>query len=260
MQSMTAPPPGVSGGGDVAPAPPPDLTTALTNLSQALTALTAVLQAYTGAAQVTAGGPGSNSVTQTNDPTQTAPPTQAPSPTPAPPVDPPPPPASSVRDKIVASARGELAKHVTEDAGTDEDSGGNIRRYRDAVTGPKWAKGRGPEAWCADFASWVWKDAGTPFGPKGTGEASTSSMIRQARDMGSWKTSDPKPGDMILFDWGRGKGTADAASIVDHVAIVDHVTNGIIHTIGGNQSDAITKGSYPLDDKHVLGYISPPGT
>ncbi|MCW2973742.1 MAG: hypothetical protein JWN72_2015 [Thermoleophilia bacterium] len=276
-----------TGGGATAP---PSLATAIADLTQAVSALSAAVQALAGASQVAGGGPTTNAAggcscgsgaaegaaagaangvtgggatgAPSTVPTQGSPSIPG-STTPTSPATPAPPaagaPSSSVRDKILAAARGELAKNVTEDAGANEDRAGNIKKYRAAVTGGIWADGRGPEEWCADFASWVWKDAGAAFGPKGTGEANTSNMIQQAKELGSWKTNDPKPGDMVLFDWGGARGTPDEASVVDHVAIVDRVENGTVYVIGGNQSDALTAVDYGIDDKHILGYVNPPG-
>jgi hypothetical protein len=276
-------------GGGITPAAG-DIATAIANLSQAVGALTAVLQAQAGAGEVTAGGPlanasggcgcgseaangaiagageiatggGANAAPTTDSYAEVS----AGGPAGAPPLPPTagtdaaPPTGGAVREKILAAARGELAKGVTEDAGPNEDAGGNIKKYRQAVDGPGWDVNRGPEEWCADFASWVWKDAGAAFGPNGTGEASTGNMIKQAKDMGSWKPDDPQPGDMVLFDWGGGRGTGDDQGLVDHVAIVDRVENGKVYTIGGNQSDALTAGEYALDAKEILGYVAPPG-
>jgi hypothetical protein len=226
--------------------------------------------AIAGAGEVTAGGPvdtalgggqGANAAPTTDSYAAVS----AGGPAEAPPLPPTagteaaPPTAGGVREKILAAARGELAKNVTEDAGANEDAAGNIKKYRQAVTGPNWDVNRGPEEWCADFASWVWKDAGAAFGPSGTGEASTGNMIKQSKEMGSWKSDDPQPGDMVLFDWGGGRGSGDDEGLVDHVAIVDRVENGKVYTIGGNQSDALTAGEYALDDKQILGYVNPPG-
>lgn len=157
----------------------------------------------------------------------------------------------SVREKIVAKAREELARNVSEDAGTDKDKAGNIRKYRTAVTGP----GENPdaaEAWCADFASWIWKEAGTPWGSDGQGDDYTRTMVERAKGNGSWREQDPQPGDMVFIDWAGGEG-------VDHVAIVEKVENGRVHTIGGNESDRLKTASYASGDPKMMGFVSPTG-
>jgi hypothetical protein len=158
--------------------------------------------------------------------------------------------AGGVREKIVAKAREELARNVREDAGSDKDSGGNIRKYRTAVTGP----GENPdvaEAWCADFASWLWKEAGAPWGSSGQGDDFTPTMVERAKKTGTWK-QDPQPGDMVFIDWQGGED-------VDHVAIVEKVENGKVHTIAGNESDSVKAASYALGDPRMMGFVSPPG-
>ncbi|MCW2955937.1 MAG: hypothetical protein JWO69_806, partial [Thermoleophilia bacterium] len=191
-----------TGGGPIVAEPPSgDLATAVAALGEAVQQLQAVVDALQGATLPGApatlgGGPGAGSPVQTpiQSPIQTAPPQ---------PVDQAPPAPPSVREKIVAAARAELDKGVKEDAGADTDSGGNIQRYRSAVTGGG-EDPNAPEPWCADFASYVWKQAGVPFGPEGKGEDYTVAMVDYARKQGSWQargSAEPKPGDMILMDW-----------------------------------------------------------
>lgn len=160
--------------------------------------------------------------------------------------------AGGVREKIVAKAREELARHVTEDAGANKDSGGNIRKYRTAVTGP----GENPddaESWCADFASWLWKEAGVPWGPEGKGDDYTPTMVNLAKKTGAWKEQDPQPGDMVFIDWEGGEG-------VDHVAVVEKVENGRVYTIAGNESDSVKSANYAIGDSKMMGFVSPKGT
>jgi hypothetical protein len=159
--------------------------------------------------------------------------------------------SGSVREKIVATAREELAKNVKEDAGSNKDSGGNIRKYRTAVTGP----GENPddaESWCADFASWLWKEAGVPWGPEGKGDDYTVTMVDLAKKTGTWKTQDPQPGDMVFIDWDGGED-------VDHVAVVEKVENGKVYTIAGNESDSVKAASYAIGDPKMMGFVSPKG-
>lgn len=154
--------------------------------------------------------------------------------------------------RIAQIARAEFEKGVSEDAGPDDDRAGNIRKYRSAVTGP----GEDPnaaEAWCADFASWVLKQAGVPFGEGGRGEDYTVAMIDWAKSKGRYHergSHDPKPGDLVMIDWGGGKD-------VDHVAVVEKVENGRVHTIGGNEADGIREASYPMGDARMMGFITP---
>ncbi|MCW2927947.1 MAG: hypothetical protein JWM86_1915 [Thermoleophilia bacterium] len=270
----------VLGGGPIAPppgAPAGDIATAIAQLQGALSQLAAVLSAMGGAGQlgtppgpVSGGGaPGAGATgcgCGGQSPTQS--PTQSPVQRPTSPGDdvsqhkdgklPEAPPLGAdggVRDKIVAAAKAELAKGVKEDAGADNDKAGNIKRYRGAVTGP----GEDPNAaepWCADFASYVWKQAGVPFGKGGKGEDYTVAMIAHAKANGTWTDrakATPKPGDLVLIDWERG-------SSVDHVAVVTKVDpDGTVHTIGGNESDAVKESSYKQGDTRMMGFITPQG-
>ena len=53
----------------------------------------------------------------------------------------------------------------------------------------------------------------------------------------------PQCGDIVVFDFGGGD---------HHVAIVLSVSGGMVHVIGGNQSDAVTLASYSTN--YVMGY------
>ena len=58
------------------------------------------------------------------------------------------------------------------------------------------------------------------------------------------KVTDPKVGDVVVFDFGGGD---------HHVAFVISVSGGMVHVIGGNQSDAVTLASYGT--QYVMGYL-----
>ncbi len=283
---------GVNGGGGTTTttvagatsvAPTTDLAVAIANLAIAINQLSAALQARQGAAGVLAGGPSSSTsnqiangcgcgattappaalpdsspstdssssadstetVTQSTpaqEPTQTSTVTQTTAS------------IEEIRAKIVATANAELARGVKENGGEDKDATGRIRTYRTAVTGA----GEDPDAaepWCADFASWVRKQAGVPFGKDGTGEDHTVAMVKYAKQEGTWHARagyTPKPGDLVLFSF-RGD------SNVDHVAVVTKVANGRVYTIGGNEQDRVKASNYRLGDTRMVGYIAPPG-
>jgi hypothetical protein len=112
-------------------------------------------------------------------------------------------------------ARGELGR--VERTGNND---GEILKYPQAF-------GRGSEAWCADFVSWVSNQAGgrmnDPYCP---------SVVDTLKAQGTWKgRSNPQPGDIVLFDW-------DGDRTADHIGIVERVNaNGTISTIEGNTSD-----------------------
>lgn len=271
----------VSDGGLFAPAAVPaptptlaspasgDIATALVNLQAAVDALQGSVQAMSGAAQVTGAGPGGAPAAPAGcgcsaggGPNVQGPPYAPPmkfpvgaagAPDAAPPAPPTLSPSDDLRQRIVDIARDELAKGVREN-GKDRDDAGNIVKYRSAVTGP----GENPdaaEAWCADFASWVLQQAGAPIGKDGAGEDHTVAIIKWAKSAGLWQeraTADPKPGDLVLIDWEGGTG-------VDHAAVVEKVEDGRVFTIGGNEGNAIAPDSYSIDDKRMMGFVTPPG-
>lgn len=123
-----------------------------------------------------------------------------------------------VRSRILDIARGEL--------GTLETGGDN----RGAVEKYPRAFGRGSEPYCADFVSWVSRRAGlsmnNPYCP---------SVVNELKRNGGWKgTSNPQPGDLVLFDW-------DGDRVADHIGIVEQVNaDGTIGTIEGNTTDPQT--------------------
>jgi hypothetical protein len=122
------------------------------------------------------------------------------------------------------------------------NDGPKIATYRSAVAGA----GVGP--WCAQFASWVAKQAGEPLGEQGQGFQSVAAVYGWAQRVGRAVPAGagvvPKPGDLIV--WGG-----------EHIGIVDSVDpNGSIHTIEGNSGDAVTRHTYGPDGGGATGYVS----
>jgi hypothetical protein len=130
---------------------------------------------------------------------------------------------------LLTVARGEIG--VTESKQENEDWGGRIRAYRQAVTGPGYSPNRGPEPWCADFVSWVFKTAGRPLGPSGQGYAYVPYLKDWLVSTNQWRT-EPQPGDIVVFNW-QGPNSG----VVDHVGIVERVESNGITTIEGNTGD-----------------------
>jgi hypothetical protein len=99
-----------------------------------------------------------------------------------------------------------------------------------------------PEAWCADFISWVYKQAGVPF----TGGADGGWRIAGAAALAEWFKANgtwidnpghtlpvndpdaPQPGDVVYYAGGDG-----------HINIVVSYDGKTVKTVGGNQSDAV---------------------
>ncbi len=60
----------------------------------------------------------------------------------------------------------------------------------------------------------------------------------------------PAAGDIIFFDW-ENDGT------IDHVGIVESVTDGVVNTIEGNSGDKVARKSYNMGSDAIYGYGVP---
>jgi hypothetical protein len=111
------------------------------------------------------------------------------------------------------------------------------------------------EAWCADFATWVWRHAGLPA----IGRIDwVPSLVSWAKQRGVWKpgyNDDPRPGDLVIFS-GLHVG------IVETVGPADEIT-----MIAGNTptNNVARRGPVPwnrgtlIGPAPISGYISPTG-
>ncbi len=110
--------------------------------------------------------------------------------------------------------------------------------------------------WCACFVSWCanecgYIDAGVipKFAGCGTG-------VQWFKDRGLWqdRNYEPRPGDIIFFDWNDENGQ-DGDS--DHVGIVEKVENGVVYTVEGNSGDMCQENRYTVGYYEILGYGTP---
>lgn len=144
---------------------------------------------------------------------------------------------SSDGSGIVAIAQREYAKRPAEwDA--------NVLAYSD----------NNREAWCADFVSWVFKQANTPF----TGGVSGGWRVPAAINVKGWfeqhgqyfaagSAGAPQPGDVVFYGTDRE---------VFHTNIVVSVSGNTMVTIGGNESNMVrqqTRSTIP-GSGGLLGY------
>lgn len=113
--------------------------------------------------------------------------------------------------------------------------------------------------WCACFVSWCANECGyidREVIPKFSG---CVWGVEWFKERGQWQDGsyEPRPGDIIFFDWdNRGSsGPQDGES--DHVGIVERVENGTVHTIEGNSGDECRARSYPVGHYEILGYGTP---
>ncbi|HVE67690.1 MAG TPA: CHAP domain-containing protein [Solirubrobacteraceae bacterium] len=124
-------------------------------------------------------------------------------------------------ERVVAAARGELARNVHEmPDGSNEAP--RIARYRNAV---RWAAG--PAAWCGYFVSFAARQAGVPVGDGGRGIGLVSEFRTWAQRTGRWRTS-PHPGYAVVFRHA-------------HVGVVERVTGSSVVTIEGNHANRVAR-------------------
>jgi hypothetical protein len=118
------------------------------------------------------------------------------------------------------------------------------------------------EEWCADFTSWIYKNAGKPFVPVRIASVSEVQAMGQA-GKGGWHYHSssgytPKPGDLAIH---KGGG-------VSHINMVVNVSGTTVTEIGGDQGHGPYGGAHSRSDvsKHVwhgfsayhtVGYVTP---
>lgn len=117
------------------------------------------------------------------------------------------------------------------------------------------------EAWCADFATYVTKEAYKGSGkavPKGFGSPSVEGLRQWgiknncylktagAANKTNLIKNNVKTGDLIIFkEQGRS-----------HVGIVESIgADGKIHTIEGNTSDKVARRSYAANNSTISGFV-----
>jgi hypothetical protein len=106
--------------------------------------------------------------------------------------------------------------------------------------------GRPGEPWCADFVSYCATQAGHPLN-----ECSVDALLAKMKREGRFRTPDPKPGDLVFFDWNLGD--KDPSS---HVGLVELVGALALATIEGNAANQVARRTYPLTSKSILGYAT----
>ncbi len=113
--------------------------------------------------------------------------------------------------------------------------------------------------WCACFVSWCANECGyidAGVIPKFAGCTGGSNWFK---DRGQWQDGDyePRPGDLIFFDWNEKGGSGPQDDVPDHVGIVERVENGVVYTVEGNSSDSCRQRSYNVGHYEIWGYGCP---
>ena len=110
--------------------------------------------------------------------------------------------------------------------------------------------------WCACFVSWCANECGyIEAGVIPKFAACTSQGVPWFQERGLWQDNsyEPRPGDIIFFDW--DDGGQDGQS--DHVGIVEKVENGRVYTVEGNSGDSVRQNTYPIGYYEIYGYGTP---
>ena len=113
--------------------------------------------------------------------------------------------------------------------------------------------------WCACFVSWCanecgYLDAGVI--PRTAGCISGSNWFK---DRGLWQDNsyEPRPGDIIYFDWDEKGSSGPQDGLADHVGIVERVENGMVYTVEGNSGDSCRENRYAIGHYEIYGYGTP---
>ena len=113
--------------------------------------------------------------------------------------------------------------------------------------------------WCAIFVSWCanecgYLDAGVI--PQTAGCISGSNWFKER---GLWQDNsyEPRPGDIIYFDWDNKGSSGPQDGLADHVGIVEKVENGFVYTVEGNSGDSCRENRYAIGHYEIYGYGTP---
>ncbi len=120
-------------------------------------------------------------------------------------------------------------------------------------SGTKYSQGVS-EPWCADFVSWVMKEAGSPLVNPNSGSwriPGTMTLRDYFKQNGNWHPYGdgyvPKTGDVAIYDGNGPNG--------QHTNFVVRYANGSLVTVGGNEAGAIHVQEHKLDDSlKVIGF------
>lgn len=84
-------------------------------------------------------------------------------------------------------------------------------------------------AWCAAFVTWVLLQVGVDLRKPVPWPYQCQRIMLWARATGRWKTSDPTPGDLVLYCW-------DGSGIAAHIGFHEAVVTGLFQAVEGNTS------------------------
>lgn len=89
-------------------------------------------------------------------------------------------------------------------------------------------------------------------------ECGCEEHIKIFKQLGIWiedGTITPKPGYIILYNWGQSYQPNDGYS--DHIGVVESVSNGQITCIEGNKGEAVARRVIAIGNGYIRGYAAP---
>ena len=110
--------------------------------------------------------------------------------------------------------------------------------------------------WCACFVSWCANECGYLDAGVIPKFAGCVNGVQWFKDRGLWQDNsyEPRPGDIIFFDWNDENGQD---GLTDHVGIVEKVENGFVYTVEGNSGDSCRERRYSIGHYEIYGYGTP---
>lgn len=145
--------------------------------------------------------------------------------------------------KTLASQMGSTGRILTEDGEGEFFSQWYIGSYAD---NPGWSE---ETPWCACYISWALEECSGYLEGEAPRFANVDSFWVEFVTTDRWKTEDPRPGDVIFFDW-----VVDSEKNAQHVGVVLAVENGWIYTVEGNSNGRVAVCRYAQFDARIMGY------
>lgn len=161
----------------------------------------------------------------------------------------------------MATTRTQLVKQAQSWLGRNEKDGTHkliIDTYNKMIKPlPRGYAVKYTDEWCATFVSAVAAVCGaTDIIPP---ECSCTKMIEGFKALGTWRENEnylPAPGDILFYDW-QDNGIGDNRGTVEHVGIVENVSNGKITVIEGNKGERVSRRYLEINGRYIRGYGLP---
>jgi CHAP domain len=127
------------------------------------------------------------------------------------------------------------------------------RQFDKPSPGTTYAEGA-DEPWCADFVSWVMREAGVPLSNPNSGSwriPGVYTLQEYYESTGEFQSASsgyvPKPGDVIMYNASSPFG--------QHTNIVVSARAGAVTTVGGNENGKIRAHTFAwIDDPGIVGF------